>query len=304
MNKFMLSIVATSTVLLAACGGGGSGQVDSVNLPTTLPSKKPSIQADEKDKNDALGLQIEQAKYIDAGLLQEKAKVELNALAKDLETNFKSLDEYTVYINNRRYPNAEGIRLGELGNGFKDLNVREVAKVTTKHGKYTVNREGKLYLYQQDYSLIANIMPAQVTISGMNDKIQDSSDAEVFVRGVPTVSLPESGRAVYVGQAFAEYDGKLKSGDLNYVVDFLTKTGSGYISSDVTNIELQKAKIVETSHTNELDRETISAYGIEGRATSTLGDGSYKLGFFGPKAEEIVGSVDIGDTTISFGGAQ
>lgn len=294
-------MVATSAVLLTACGGGKQDEI--ARLPTVVPSTRPAIHANEQTKNNQLGMQISQAKYVDGDILQQNIKVQLNELTeKVLDANFKSLDSYIVDVNGKRYVDVKGVHLEDWGSGFKDLNIKESADITTTKGKYTVNREGKAYLYQQDYSLIAHLMPAEVTITGRSERFMDGDSVETLVKGVPTVSLPEAGQAVYVGKAFVEYEGRPRLGDLNYVVDFTAKTGNGYISSDISKIRLHTGEISSGSYVNELDGTKISGYGIGGDASSVFGKGEYQLGFFGPKAEEIVGSVEFGDTSIGFGG--
>ena len=74
-----------------------------------------------------------------------------------------------------------------------------------------------------------------------------------------------------------------------YSVDFDSGKGSGKITGLDSDIHLNEAEIKKMSYTNkETDRTTINGHGIEGSSNR----GSYRLGFFGPDAEEIVGTVD------------
>ena len=74
-----------------------------------------------------------------------------------------------------------------------------------------------------------------------------------------------------------------------YSVDFDSRKGSGKITGLDSDIHLNEAEIKKMSYTNkETDRTTINGHGIEGSSNR----GSYRLGFFGPNAEEIVGTVD------------
>lgn len=67
----------------------------------------------------------------------------------------------------------------------------------------------------------------------------------------------------------------------------------------------QKATSPHT-HTSEIDNSPITAQGIEGKATDGRYSGDYTLGFFGPDADEIVGSVELGDEDVIgiFGGTK
>ena len=74
-----------------------------------------------------------------------------------------------------------------------------------------------------------------------------------------------------------------------YSVDFDSRKGSGKITGLDSDIHLNEAEIKKMSYTNkETDGTILNGHGIEGSSNR----GSYRLGFFGPKAEEIVGTVD------------
>ena len=91
--------------------------------------------------------------------------------------------------------------------------------------------------------------------------------------------------------------------NFNYNVDFAEKTGSGSLG----NITLSKGDITTQTFTNEIDNSFITTPGIEGRATAGSLNGGYRLGFFGPNADEIVGLVELGneeDVIGMFGGTK
>ena len=118
-------------------------------------------------------------------------------------------------------------------------------------------------------------------------------DVDLVVKGSATKILPAAGKFSYAGIAT---DGE-KQGALSYIVDFNEKTGKGQITGiDKTDITLSEAPIKEFSHTNKFDNTVIKGHGIEGS--------NYKLGFFGPNAEEIVGAVTQGTNSIGFAGSR
>lgn len=86
-------------------------------------------------------------------------------------------------------------------------------------------------------------------------------------------------------------------------MDFAEKTGSGSLG----NITLSKGDITTQTFTNEIDNSFITTPGIEGRATAGSLNGGYRLDFFGPNADEIVGLVELGneeDVIGMFGGTK
>ncbi|WP_158608809.1 factor H binding protein domain-containing protein [Neisseria weixii] len=118
------------------------------------------------------------------------------------------------------------------------------------------------------------------------------------VRGYATQNLPSGGKFNYVGEALSQD----QTGRLNYTVDFAAKTGSGFISDIAGGISLNEGRIGAMSHTNP-DNTSISGYGISSTAHSNNGlSSTYKLGFFGPEADEIVGVVTSDHGDVGFGG--
>lgn len=128
---------------------------------------------------------------------------------------------------------------------------------------------------------------------GVNESLP-FDEVYILVKGNTTKNLPSAGQYAYSGIAS---DGS-NQGALAYSVDFDTRTGSGKITGIGSEISLNEADIQASSYTNEVDNSTISGYGISG--TSNRGD--YRLGFFGPNAEEIVGTVNNGE--IGFAGSR
>ena len=165
-------------------------------------------------------------------------------------------------------------------------NYRETVVAQAEGQNHTITRNGVAHIYRQNYSLIAGITPTGLTLNGESEKLDaDDDDTNILIKGYTTQNLPTAGKFDYSGIAS---DGD-KKGKLAYSVDFDSRKGSGKITGLDSDIHLNEAEIKKMSYTNkETDRTTINGHGIEGSSNR----GSYRLGFFGPDAEEIVGTVD------------
>ena len=180
--------------------------------------------------------------------------------------------------------------------------VQEVDTVTTARVKaggdnYELISKGRAHIYRQNYSLIAGhseLKRIEKDPSGIERNLGvDDDSVDFVVKGSTTKILPAAGKFNYTSIAT---NGE-KQGALSYTVDFKEKNGKGEITGIGENsITLSEAPIKEFSHTNEFDNTVIKGQGIEGS--------NYKLGFFGPNAEEIVGAVTQGTNSIGFAGSR
>lgn len=180
--------------------------------------------------------------------------------------------------------------------------VQTVGTVTTARVKaggdnYELISKGQAHIYRQNYSLIAGLSERErieKDPSGIERNLGvDDDSVDFVVKGSTTKILPAVGKFNYTGIAT---NGE-KQGALSYTVDFKEKNGKGEITGIGENsITLSEAPIKEFSHTNEFDNTVIKGQGIEGS--------NYKLGFFGPNAEEIVGAVTQGTNSIGFAGSR
>ena len=196
---------------------------------------------------------------------------------------------------------SSGSNLDLSGYPIKELalnqDFQETATVNVKGNDYTATRSGKAHIYRQNYSLIAGIDSTDTTIKGPGlDKSRKRNDIFILIKGEATKTLPTTGKFDYSGIAS---DGASK-GKLAYSVDFDSRKGNGKITGIGSDINLNEASIREVSHTNEIDNTVIKGHGIEGYSNR----GNYRLGFFGPNAEEIVGTVDVSKSSkIGFAGS-
>lgn len=230
------------------------------------------------------------------GGLKTNAIEDIQKLAKDLGAPGATVKSYNVTLGNQ---SSSGSDLNLSGYRLKNLelnqNFQETAIANAAGNNYTVTRSGKAHIYRQNYSLIAGINPTNTTVrgSGVNES-EKLDDTYILIKGQTTQTLPTAGKFDYSGIAS---DGASK-GKLAYSVDFDSRKGSGKITGIGSDINLNEASIREGSHTNGIDNTVIKGHGIQGSSSR----GNYALGFFGPNAEEIVGTVNDGE--IGFAGSR
>lgn len=184
--------------------------------------------------------------------------------------------------------------------------------MTTVGGeRYYVTRNSRAHIYQQDYSVIAGFLSALAVKDGYGRTVMADNDLDDYathVAGITTKTLPANLVATCTGKALTEIGNAPVTGEFSYTVDFQNRTGQGNIRGSLGSIDLHKGSIGSFGSFNyrsELDKTSLSGYGIKGSATSSqLGYGGYELGFFGNNAEEVVGvaSFKYADLDIGFGG--
>ena len=277
MNTFNRNVskITAATLLaftLAACGGGGGGSHSLSTDSTPTKDNKVVSLSDQKEQ-----------------------------VISELEGNYDvKVDNYSVKINGKTY-NSGNIDLSGLGEGIQRVSITEEATGTTVEGdKGKAVRNSILHIYQQPYSIVAGVevKGGTVTAPGFRETLTAEDVSFDTVRGHATQTLPTSGKFNYVGEALSQE----QTGRLDYTVDFAAKTGSGSISNIAGGITLNEGRIGAMSHTNP-DNTLISGHGISSTARSNSGlSGTYKLGFFGPNADEVAGVVTSGHGDVAFGG--
>ena len=197
--------------------------------------------------------------------------------------------------------------------------------ITTPYGttntSYTKTEKSVNKTYNQPYSVVVG--KGTVSTTTDNYSSYNSSSTSTFkidkVAGLATLeeNLPKTGKAVYLGEAFGEFD---KTGKLTYAIDFDKRKGSGNITGLDFGVGSDKFDLKE----GELTKITINNQPVIGITGSTSGSsyvpemnglqlkefskGAYTLGLYGAKAEEIAGSANIysdytkKDYLIGFGG--
>lgn len=277
MSLQKISAVTIIALSLAACSSGSDSTGN--NMPNANPSTTNSS-----------------AFSVSYQGLESNANEAVQHLAKEFGVDDAALQSYTVKLGNQT---SKGKDLDLSGYPLKKLalnqNFQETAIVRAEGKNYTITQSGKAHIYRQNYSLIAGVNPEKATLNGPDiNKSENLDDSYILIKGQATQTLPTAGKFDYSGIAS---DGAIQ-GKLAYSVDFDSRKGSGKITGIGSDINLNEASIREVSHTNEIDNTVIKGHGIQG--SSNRGD--YALGFFGPNAEEIVGTVNDGE--IGFAGSR
>ncbi|MDG6360299.1 factor H binding protein domain-containing protein, partial [Glaesserella parasuis] len=232
------------------------------------------LAAEEKARQEKLASLVAIAK--EAGLTDSQAM----QVAKNNMTS--SEDQFIQAIETFKIDSAKGFSSNTYRQGFNHLNYsasssasnRCVNSVCTSWSGTTTT--GKT-LYNQKYSVVSGDYSArQGLLNG--SWIDESSFSNIQIKGLKTQenAVPNEGSAIYLGKAFKGQT----AGELTYNVNFATRIGSGSISGlPVGQVTLGEANINGTA--------------LSGEATAGYG-GGYSLEFFGPKAEEVGGTMYLG----------
>ncbi|HHW7522607.1 TPA: factor H binding protein domain-containing protein [Mannheimia haemolytica] len=322
MSIKKLTLATLILVGLTACGSSGSGSSSNnanSNKPKIVTPKDKVDQAKDKAKTEAdrlakdsekakaeaerLAKDAEKAKGEAQRLAKEKAekakaeaervtkeaekaKTEAERLAKEAE-KAKAEAERVAKEAERAKQDEEAKKIVESkGIDDKEIGLKALPSTEKEEGGKLINSDA--YLYNQAYSVVTAKM--EVIRSG-NGPEGAQFNPTVEVKGLKTTAeqLPKEGSATYKGKAFNAYGGNgLNGGDLVYHVNFNERSGLGKVENMQGGyIDLEKGNISNSS---------ISANATRYHDNTEIGKGTYKVEFFGPKAEEIGGKVDINGT--------
>ncbi|WP_425331222.1 factor H binding protein domain-containing protein [Mannheimia haemolytica] len=308
MSIKKLTLATLILVGLTACGSSGSGSSSNnanSNKPKIVTPKDKVDQAKDKAKTEAdrlakdsekakaeaerLAKDAEKAKGEAQRLAKEKAekaKAEAERLAKEAE-KAKAEAERVAKEAERAKQDEEAKKIVEAkGIDDKEIGLKALPSTEKEEGGKLINSDA--YLYNQAYSVVTAKM--EVIRSG-NGPEGAQFNPTVEVKGLKTTAeqLPKEGSATYKGKAFNAYGGNgLNGGDLVYHVNFNERSGLGKVENMQGGyIDLEKGNISNSS---------ISANATRYHDNTEIGKGTYKVEFFGPKAEEIGGKVDINGT--------
>jgi len=276
-----------SALLLAGCGGGGSG----------------SRVADAPSLADA-SINVVPSEHRGAVKAAKTFKVE-DILETGVTVNALRIDGQTV--------SGSGYDLSSLESGLLAEKPWEINYTLQDNGASLPGAaKGNLRIYNQPYSLVMG-WTASEDSAGWIAESDELNHARVFagadILGLPTteasVNTLSNVSATYTGRAFTPTD----EGNLNYTVNFGKRTGEGSITgiAQTGRIDLLKADIGLVA--------SAATVGIAGNAQLANGPSQgafhYALGFFGPGAEEIVGEIygnglvpDDQNVEVLFGGAR
>lgn len=197
---------------------------------------------------------------------------------------------YTLSIDGKTQDG--GIDLSKYPKGHSTLNVKET--VTAKNRGYTgsITTDSVAYLFKQEYSSVIGFHNKNVTtvVNGHQETKPVNRIIDFLSRGTPTENLPTTGKFNYSGSGKVRTKDGVRDDKFNYNVDFGAKTGSGSLG----NITLSESKIKAVKHDDDIG-DGLTTQVIFGKATDGSLNGEYGLGFYGPNADEIAGSVELGD---------
>lgn len=288
--------------LLTACGGSSSS---GVQKPTPLVANTNNSGNHGANNHGNHGANNPAPKWDAtvryASLRNNAIKEAIDYVKNDADV-IPKIDGYALTIDGRTQ-NGD-IDLSKYPKGHHKFSTQERVTGSADGVQGSITRNSDVYLFKQDYSLIAGIHNKNMTVKLGNETNNKSiDDIHFFVRGVPTEKLPTTGKFNYSGSGKIGTQSGIRDAKFSYDVDFANKTGSGSLG----NITLSKGNITTQTHTSEIDNSPITAPGIEGRATDGRYSGDYDLAFFGPNADEIVGVVELGneeDVIGMFGGTK
>ncbi|MDO5640726.1 MAG: factor H binding family protein, partial [Neisseria sp.] len=284
-------------------------------------AEKAAAEKLEAERIAARKVELAQSAY-DAGLSEELAQ---KFADNNVEISESDLDTELANFINDEVIDAKG---GYYSSGFSQRNggVSSASSVSTSiiNGsvrKYGQERKSYSYekIYNQPYSVVigGGMVDELTTYSGYYSSSNiDKTFSLSKIAGLVTQdhAIPAIGSATYIGNAM-NAAGAL--GNLSYTIDFGTRKGfgeiSGLSSSDASADILAVSPISLLEGTlAKINLNGQSVTGIRGVARAGDGDawgyqnGTYSLGLFGPKAEEVAGSAlfdGVGDDgKIGFGG--
>lgn len=274
--------------LLTACGGGG-GSTNHQPSADSTPTKQSTANSTAADAGDGQTKTSSKNIYI-APKITEPAGPNYNWS--------------TTTINSHVFSNTEAndfSKIFPLGYSESKYSEEETRPKPSSNNPYRSSREeGLVKAYHLPHSIILGSTliklfrdDKEVDIKTLHPTYTDFNPAAIGEFTKPEIVNKMSGSFQYKGVALSSNG----QGVFNYHVDFAQKTGSGEITGlkEHGRITLHKAAITDKLDSTLFQGITSKPMaGIEGKATgSNLGSNPvYRLGFFGPKAEEVAGHIE------------
>lgn len=267
-------------VLLTACGGSSSS---GVQKPTHL------VGHGHHDNHGTTNPVPKWDATVRYASLKKGAEQEAIDYVKDAARITPKIDGYALTINGRTQ-NGD-IDLSKYAKGHHKFSIQERVTGSADGVQGSITRNSDVYLFKQDYSLITGVYNKNVT-TVLNGHTETKPIGAYFLtrtRGTLTEKLPTTGKFNYSGSGKVGSQSGVQEVNFNYNVDFGAKTGSGSLG----NITLLEGNI--KNHV------------IDGKATAAGSfGGHYRVGIFGPDADEIAGKVELGNEDVGgiFGGTK
>lgn len=295
MKKLMLCGAVVSAMALGGCKFNDSKD-------TGLSSPKPMVTNGSTSNNANVNGSTQPTNNTRTpthNILVESESKEVYEQSWSRNHNY-TVKSFNMTVGNQSYKDGK-IDLGaQFGQGYHETTYSQSLVVTDKAAQKkdrSMTENGKMYLFQQDYSLAGAV---NLTSGSVDGKIETFNDAEIdddFIIGQATRVLPK-GKANYVGDAIIHTDKKdVYKTQLTYNVDFDAAKGSGKIANVAgKEITLAEADIKDITFQSEYaGKSSFKGFDGEFKAFRDGAKGDYFLGLFGPNAEEVTGSVSIYD---------
>lgn len=271
MKHLMLASAIGAATLLTACGSNGSTTATNTTATAIPSSKHPVYDQTEPMWNEEI------------------------AEARKQRFNATELGKPTVTINGK--PGSEVIDITKLPNGLNRLNVELKIPATIDGKQHTIELLDTATIYKQDHSaVVGNFFVQGSSTAGVRQ--YEDERTSFFLKGNPTPleigAIPVAGVGKYVGESFTlNKNGsadtyspdKFRTGTFEYTVDFGRKRGSGSLAIDGKNIRLNEGLIFQAAD------PFYRGLAIDGQTDDRI---PYRVGFFGPKGEELVGNITDG----------
>lgn len=292
-KKLVLFTLMLTTVGLTACSSGGNKS--STDIATPIVS----------NLNGASTVTNPNGNIIPVMSKENTISTVSVAIGKDNEARAGyavitsgTIKNNHVKIDGKEVKNSEKLDLAQYGQGEKILNFTQNSTITENKQDKKVESTGKLYLFQQNYSAMLMLNRESLKINGVEQVKKGDFISSHALVGEVTKKLPTTGSYHYVGDVkLYDESKKLQSGVFDYNVDFSKGKGKGkVVGVSDTDIILNEAPIIsDIGFPNELETKPLNVYGLHGEANYKNKKGGYVLGFFGEKADEVAGYVDIGE---------
>ncbi len=209
---------------------------------------------------------------------------------------------YSITIGNKSYNGGDDLKLTDFDLGLTKTNYNE--------GDDSGSSKGSLKIYRQNYSALMTFLPTDRSI---NDEEEHTDTRSVTsLRGYVTETMPETGKATYKGKSFYQQE----EGDFNLDVNF----GENTVKGEITGLSVGTVNLAETSYETSprgssytgsatlpsnskftVEMATITKNGMKNVHNKDFTADKYNFSyygiFFGPKAEETVGSLWAVDKT-------
>ena len=281
-KKLVLSILIAS--LLAACGGSSD---NSNSNPQIAPPPSNNNNAPQPPGNNQQ--QPNNPQHPQQPQQPEPVKNLTADYSDDSDYDwdgiYKGYDTFTLKVDGKTL--VKEVR-GEKKQTFDLTAVPLGFKTLTAENKYTGSNNAE---YKSDVTLRSYRGFYAGALAYGKDSRANPLDSDSTPYYSPTVTLPNSGTAIYAGKVFN--DRAANDADLTYTINFGQKKGSGKIAAANGRPELTLQEKTITQFASPFGK----THGVDkGGVRSANGNitGSYNLYIAGPNAEEIVGDLNYG----------